>query len=195
MPRILHEYLSSLEEPLVLLHVSPKPWEFPVSDKIDYRYYKNMPASLYEESLFYSDLFFGTNAISITLSRAVSFKVPAVLFQNLKILDFSILEKILPKLPAWYGEMAKSVKEVYPFRIFPWGWTRFLTPVFSDNLYTETFKVAPIFEPTKSIQILQSLLFDDTARTRLRETQGKYFESISELPPLCESLRFLNSNR
>ncbi|MDI6817276.1 MAG: DUF6365 family protein [Actinomycetota bacterium] len=182
MPRILHEHLSAVGDSLVVIHVGPRRWSFPISQKIDYRYFKRMDSSLYEESLFYADLFCGTNAISITLSRAVFLQVPSILFQNLKTLDFKVLENIMPKMPLWYREMAESVRVVHPFRIFPWGWMRFLEPIFAGNAYAETFATVPMFEPKKCINALQEYLYNDKARTRLREVQSSYFEKVVKLP-------------
>ena len=187
MPRFIYEYLAATGVPLVVLHVGPKPWDFPV-DKLDYRYFPGLESSLYRDSIYYSDLFCGTNAISITLSSAVYSQTPVVLFQNLKRLDFDLLKGIIHQMPPWYRRMADEVEQAFSIRVFPWGWKNFLEPVFRNNMYTETFFTAPILEPKKCIQILNSVLTGQERREKLCRKQRKYFELLAGLRPLHENL-------
>lgn len=184
MPRILYQYLIALKEPLVVVHVGPKMWDFPVIDTIDYKYFPKLETALYQACIHHADLFLSTNAISITLSNAVYAQTPAILFQNLKGLDFVKLAEILPKMPDWYREMAKQVKQAAAFRMFPWGWTHFLESVLQNNPYTKTFVTAPVFEPQKCIGILQKYLYDNNAIEELKQGQFEYFQSLRSLEPV-----------
>lgn len=184
MPRIFYQYLAALQESLVVLHVGPKRWGFPVAEAIDYRYYPKLEAELYQACIYSADLFLTTNAISITLSNAVYAQTPAILFQNLKLLDFAKVAPVLPRMPEWYQEMARTIKQAATFRMFPWGWNHFLEPVFRDNAYGETFATAPVFEPQKCMALLQKYLFDPVAIGELQQRQFSYFHSLQRMDPV-----------
>jgi len=191
MPRMIYHHLLSVKQPLTVVHVGPKPWDFETHERITYKYFKRMDAILYQETEKQADLFCGTNAISITLSKAAYALTPSVLFQNLKRITFSDLAAVMPKMPAWYRQMAQEVKQSGTFRIFPWGWTRFLEPVFSNNEYNNVFVEAPVFVPPKCSKILTQYLFDQTAIDALKQRQTDYFNSLNLLPPIQEQLRKL----
>ena len=190
MPQILYEYLAALKEPLVVIHVGPKAWDFPMIDSIDYKYFPKLEASLYQACIQHADLFWSTNAISITLSNAVYVQTPAILFQNLKRLDFDKLAKILPKMPNWYQKMAEEIKQAATFRMFPWGWTHFLEPILENNSYTKTFVTTPVFEPQKCIDNLYKYLFDNNAIDELKQGQFEYFQSLRSLEPVERAFEY-----
>ena len=188
MPRMIYYHILAIKEPLTIVHVGPRPWEFDIHKRITYKYFNHLNADIYQETEKQADLFFGTNATSITLSKAAYSLTPCVLFQNLKKMDFDKLADILPKMPKWYQEMARDVKRSSTFRIFPWGWTHFLEPVFRDNPYNQVFIEAPIFIPRKCTNILKQYLFDENAVKNIQSRQKEYFRNLSKLPPIEELL-------
>jgi hypothetical protein len=188
MPRIIYHYFLAVKKPLTVIHVGPRPWNFEINPRINYKYFNHLNANLYQETEKQADLFCSTNAISITLSKAAYSLTPCILFQNLKVLNFDNLMDILPKMPAWYQEMAREVKKSPTFRIFPWGWCRFLGPVFKDNPYTQVFMEAPVFIPGQCKKILKQYLFDENAIAQLQTSQKEYFEKLNGLSPLEEQL-------
>lgn len=188
MPGMIYRHLLSVKQPLTVVHVGPRPWDFHIHQRINYNYFKRLDAELYQETEKQADLFCGTNAISITLSKAAYSLTPCVLFQNLKQIVFADLGEVLPKMPRWYREMAEEVKKSGTFRIFPWGWTRFLEPVFTNNEYKQAFVEAPVFVPTKCRKILEKYLFDEKAIEELQEGQTAYFASLTRLATVEEQL-------
>jgi hypothetical protein len=188
MPRMIYHHILAIKEPLTIVHVGPRPWDFDIHKRITYKYFNRLNADIYQETEKQADLFYGTNATSITLSKAAYSLTPCVLFQNLKKINFDKLADILPQMPEWYREMASIVKRSPTFRIFPWGWTRFLEPVFKDNPYTQAFVEAPVFIPQKCTKILKQLLFDEHVIDQLQARQKQYFEKLNGLAPVEELL-------
>lgn len=182
IPRIIHNYLCALNEPITVLHVGGKEWSFADKSRIDYRHFVSLNPVDYNRMINCVDLFCGTNLISVTLSRAVLCGVPVVLFQNEKCMDFNKLSSIMGKMPEWYQQMAKDVKKVLPFKVFPWGWYRFLEPVMKNNGYDELIDRAPIFQPKKSIEVLRRNLFDKTHMEQINTKRDAYIESLDSLP-------------
>jgi hypothetical protein len=190
-PRVIYHHLLSVKEPLTVVHVGPRQWEFEISKPITYKYFNRLSSRIYQENEKHADLFCGTNAISITLNKASYALTPCVLFQNLKKMEFAALAGILQKMPPWYRQMAEEVKQSPTFRIFPWGWKKFLEPVFKDNPYNRTFVEAPVFIPQKCTKILKKYLFDETAIAGMKAGQKAYFEDLAALPPVEELLNKL----
>ena len=188
IPRMIYHYILAIKEPLTIVHVSPLPWAFDIHKRITYRHFSRLNPDMYRETEKQADLFCGTNAVYSTLSRASYSLTPCVVLQNLKKMNFDQLADILPKMPKWYQEMARDVKRSPTFRIFPWGWTRFLEPVLRDNPYKKILIEAPVFFPRKCTNILKQYLFDEQAIGQLQTEQKKYFKNLSKLSPIEEML-------
>ncbi len=189
MPRMIYHHILAVKEPLTVVHVSPRPWSFDIDKRITYKHFNRLAPHMYRETEKQADLFYGTNVASSTLSRASYSLTPCVVLQNLKNLNFDQLAGILPKMPKWYREMAGDVKKSPTFRIFPWGWTRFLEPVFKDNPYKKVLIELPVFMPGKCTNVLKRYLFDEQAIGQLQAEQKKYFKKLSTLSPIEEMLR------
>lgn len=181
MPRIINNYLLALEVPLTVLHVGGREWSFVDNKLIDYRHYTKVDPADYNRMIHCADLFCGTNLISVTLSQAALCGVPVVLFQNEKYIDFKNLETVLGRMPDWYREMAGEVKRVLPFKVFPWGWFRFLEPVMMDNPYGAIFDRAPLFEPSRCIEVLRKNLFDDEHKADMQRRREEYIKLLDLL--------------
>jgi hypothetical protein len=182
----MYEYFRGLNMPLTVVHLGPKKWKFPIQEPLYYYYVNSMKTEplLYFDTLHHADLFCGTNAVSVTLSTAVHFQTPSILLQNEKAIDFSSLGRVLPKMPQWYQEMARDIRKVGTFRMFPWGWYRFLEPVFERNPYTECFVTAPILKPKQTMNILRQYLTDEMSIQQLKDKQACYSETLKKLAPV-----------
>ena len=181
IPRIIYNYLLELKEPLTILHVGGRKWSFVESDLVDYRHYTSVNSTDYNRMIHCADMFCGTNQISVTLSRAALCGIPVVLFQNDKYIDFRKLNTVVSRMPEWYQHMAMETKKVLPFRVFPWGWYRFLEPVMRDNGYCDLFDEVPIFQPKKCIDILHRNLFDDGYREKIKLKRDEYIKLLKSL--------------
>jgi len=182
LPRIIYNYLSMLDIPITVFHIGGREWPLTDNRLIDYRHFMRVEPAEYNRLIHCADLFCGTNLISVTLSTAVLCKTPAVLFQNEKYIDFTKLSSVLERMPDWYREMALDVVRVLPFKVFPWGWFRFLKPIMNDNPYSQTFAALPIFEPKKCVKMLYDSLYDGDYINNMQERQEQYADMIRLLP-------------
>lgn len=187
MPRIIHSHLSALDRPLRVVHVGPARWEFPVAPQIDYQYLATLTPAQFHAQLSAADLYLTGNAVSVTLTQAVLAGVPSLVLQNHKILDVGRLIHS-GSAPAWLAGAAPELAKAYPFRVYPWGWYEFLTPVLSDNPYTDAFRTAGVFERRRVLQAMTELLDDATERDRLRERQAVLLDRLDQLPPAGDAL-------
>ncbi len=195
MPRISAHLLASLAEPVTVVHVGPRPWAAEETGGLDYRYFAGLASDLYQATIHHADLFYGTNATSITLSNAVAAGTPSALVHNPRQIDFQKLGEVLSHQPGWYQEMAAEVVHSDSFRVFPWGWRRFLdTVLHPGNPYLSTFAQVPVFIPGRTVAALNRLLFD-AAAARQRERQCAYFDRLDRLTSLGEGLDRALSDR
>lgn len=181
MPFIIQNYLKDLDEPITLLHIGPNPWKNVAADKIDYKNYTGLKPEDFDKYLLASDLFITTNVVSVTLSKAIFGKVPCIVFQNDKLIDFNHLRKALTTKPFWYQEMAKELRCVYPFRAGFFGWYRLLEPVLRENPYTETYQVAQLFKYREVIESIKTYLFDQSKIVELKNRQAGYVKEVLKL--------------
>lgn len=191
VPKIIQQYLSTLKIPITVLHVGGREWTGTEELQLDYKHFSNVPPKEYTRMIHCADLFCGTNMISVTLSRAVLCGVPSVLFQNDKIIDFERLEAILDRMPAWYLRMAKEVKKVMPFKVFPWGWYRFLEPVMRNNGYEGLLDIAPIFKPQKCVEVIRRSLLDEEHKKIMAGKLDEYIRQLKQLEPSSKILEIV----
>lgn len=195
MPRIVHDHLARLGTPVEVVHVGPVGWDFPTADSVNYRHFPRLPPHLYRRHLHESDLFVTTNVASVTLYQAALHGVPSLVLQNHKILDLRHLVDSRSPDVRWLRDTLREVDVVYPFRVFPWGWHDFLTPVLRDNPFVSTFSSRPVFEASVVAEELARLLFDRSHIADLRERQAAFRGVLSAMPPTVDALEDQTSKR
>ena len=187
MPQILHSHLAALHRPLRVVHVGPEPWDFPVAQQLDYRHAPGLPPAEFHAQLTGADLYITGNAVSVTLTQAVLAGVPCLLLDNHKMLDLGRLARN-GSIPAWLTQAAPQLTVAYPYRVFPWGWHDFLTPVLTDNPYLDCFSSAGVFERRRVLAALTELLDDASTRDRLAQAQAVLDKRLDELAPTGDAL-------
>ncbi|SES84934.1 DUF6365 family protein [[Clostridium] polysaccharolyticum] len=188
---MVFEYLKLLDEDITLLHVGSSVNNIPAKEgKVTYVYYDGLPVNEFEKVLQSVDLYVTFNLVSITLSKAIMFGIPSLVFNNAKIIDYMRLEKKVQEMPEWYQEMAKDVKKVYPFTASMFGWNYFLKTVLEDNPYVETFERVEFFSIRKTVEKLRCMLFEELLRDELREKNKRF---ISQYESLLSSNEILNA--
>lgn len=180
---MLFEYLKALDEEIILLHVGCGDWNLPEKDgRLSYIHYDGFPVEEFEKILQAADLYVTFNLVSITLSKAVMFGIPSLVFNNSKILDYKRLSSKLPEMSSWYQKMALDVKKVYPFAASMFGWSQFLQTVLRDNSYLDTFERTEFFIPNKVLESLRNLLSDEGKREELIHKGRVFLEEYDKLP-------------
>lgn len=192
MPALIHSHLAALGRPIRIVHVGPNAWDFPVSAQIEYRHAPRLTPAEFHAQLTGADLYVSANAVSVTLTQAVLAGVPALLLGNDKILDLAELDRA-GSAPGWLREAAPGLNLAYPFRVFPWGWHSFLTPVLTDNPYTDCFLTAGVFQRRQVQRALGALLEDVETRTRLAAAQVRLLDRLERLTPVPDALETAKS--
>lgn len=180
---MLFNYLSDLNEKIVLFHVGKENWEIASNDNVIYTHIDSLPIEDFEKRIQMSDLFVTYNIVSISLSKAILFNVPSIVLNNNKIIEFEKLSNALKQRPQWYQNMARDVKKVYPIRASLFGWFSFLRNCLDKNKYVETFNIAEVFNYKKTLELLHKVLLDSDYRNEMVEKQksfAKYYKTIRD---------------
>ncbi|MCL2718850.1 MAG: DUF6365 family protein [Lachnospiraceae bacterium] len=194
VPKIIINYLTQLNKKIVIIHIGNVSFESIIgNDNITYYHYPYIEAEKFDEYLSCSDLFLTTNIISSTLVKSIYANVPAVVLQNDKIINFSNFTSRLNKMSGWYRDMTNDIKIAYPYRLFPFGWYSFLKPLLENNDYLETFIQSCLFHSSRTINILNKYLFDQTAREELIQKQNSYINKLSKLDSPKEVINSLKN--
>ncbi|GAA0934156.1 DUF6365 family protein [Virgisporangium aurantiacum] len=194
MPRVLHSHLAALRRPLTVVHVGPVPWRFPIAEQIEYRHLPTLPPTSFYEQLVGADLYVTTNAASVTLSHAVLAGVPSLLLQNDRTLYLGPDGRDRAG-HGWLVDAAPGLTAAYPFRVCPWGWYGFLTPVLRDNPYTDCFVTANVFDRDEVLRTQHGLLDDASIRTVLHSRQMDFRDRLGRMPPAGDVLEVEVANR
>lgn len=188
---MVFEYLKLLDEDITLLHVGSSVDNIPAKEgKVTYIRYDGLPVNEFEKVLQSVDLYVTFNLVSITLSKAVMFGIPSLVFNNAKIIDYARLERKVQEMPEWYQKMARDVKKVYPFTASMFGWNHFLKTVLEDNPYVETFERVEFFSIRKTVEKLRNILFEESLRDELKEKCENF---INQYETLLNSNEILNA--
>ena len=178
---ILFNYLNDISSNIVLLHVGKENWNIVSNERVTYIHRDNLSTSEFEKSIQIADLFVTYNIVSISLSKAIMFNIPAIVFNNKKIIEFEKLWNVLRERPSWYQNMANEVKKVYPFSASLFGWSNFLKACLAQNEYAETFEVANVFNYNETKTLLQRILFDEQSRKCLVERQRCFMTKYKQI--------------
>lgn len=181
-PKIIFNYLNMLDQNITIIHVGHGKWTDLNSDKINYKYFNSLNPVDFEKYLLAADLYITNNIVSITLTKAILGKVPSMVFQNDKIIDFSKLKKKLLDMPQWYQEMAEDLKIAYPFKASVFGWNNFLKTALKENPYVDTFITSSLFKVSESLNNLKRLLNDNQSISELKKNQEKFIEIYKGVP-------------
>lgn len=179
----LYQYLADTGLPIHLVHVGASLWEKPKNEigRVRYTHFSSLEVEDFEELLAAADLYITYNLVSITLTKAVEFGIPAVVLNNDKILDFQKLERALETKPRWYREMAKKIRIVYPFDASSFGWHYFLREIKKGNIYMKTFTRLPLFKYKLVVESLKNLL-ENGQTENCKKAIRDYQETKNKIP-------------
>ncbi len=182
LPKIMQNYITALNKKITVIHVGFNKWEEDKSGLISYKHFEYLSPEKFDAYLLSSDLYITTNIVSITLSKAVFGKIPCLVLQNHKLIDFQKLKEKVASMPEWYREMAADIKIAYPFRASVFGWDNFLKSVLDNNNYLNTFTQASIYKISDVMSKLELCLYDKEFHRSLSENQDEYIRHVATLP-------------
>jgi hypothetical protein len=139
-----------------------------------------------------ADLLISLNAASTAVAEAILADIPAVVLSN----RFAVtaadpgaegtpegLEKMSEFVRTWLA----GTGSVYPFRIWPLGYHRFLEPLLAGNPYADTLATAELLDEDGVMTVLEAALYDRATRDAYARARAGYHRTVAALPGTCET--------
>lgn len=188
LPRLVFSRLGSLGSRVHVLHLGPQPFAGaePLGDR--YHHLTSVPQPRFQELMQAADLQLSFNTGAVTSTSAIAAGVPILLGINsyaAKTLDQLLTLLPLPPSP----DLALTLRElvpVYPFRLWPQGYHRFLAPLMRDNPCQQALRTVEVLEERAFVEACRALLFDPEQRDAARTGQEAYCRQVRALPTAGE---------
>jgi hypothetical protein len=144
-----------------------------------------------------ADLIISLNAASTAVADAILADIPAVVLSNRFSVSGSPSDPGAegdPETPAGLEKMSEFVRTwlarsgpLYPFRIWPLGYHRFLEPLLAGNPYADTLATAELLDEDGVMTVLEAALYDRATRDAYARARAGYHRTVAALPGTCET--------
>jgi hypothetical protein len=130
-----------------------------------------------------ADLLISLNAASTAVAEAILADVPAVVLSN----RFTVTEEPPEKTSEFVRTWLAGTVPLYPFRIWPLGYHRFLEPLLAGNPYADTLATAELLDEDGVMTVLEAALYDRATRDSYARARAGYHRTVAALPGTCEA--------
>jgi hypothetical protein len=139
-----------------------------------------------------ADLLISLNAASTAVAEAILADIPAVVLSN----RFAVTEtdpgaegapEGLEKMSEFVRTWLAQTGPLYPFRIWPLGYHRFLEPLLAGNPYADTLATAELLDEDGVMTVLEAALYDRATRDAYARARAGYHRTVAALPGTCEA--------
>ncbi|HET8645973.1 MAG TPA: DUF6365 family protein [Vicinamibacteria bacterium] len=184
LPALALDALASLGPRVHVAHVGPQEFEGAGGLGGRYHWIAQLRPDRFQALMAAADalLTFNTSATS-TLS-ALALGLPVVLAVNSRA--GQTVEEVAAGLPGPLPGPVRSwlerVVPLHPFRVWPLGLHRLLTPVLADNPFAAAVRTVEVLEWDQLTGACRELLFEAAARQEARERQASYCDLVRRLP-------------
>jgi hypothetical protein len=142
-----------------------------------------------------ADLLISLNAASTAVAEAILADIPAVVLSNrYTVADADRVTDgadDAPEAPEKVSEFVRTwlagTGPVYPFRIWPLGYHRFLEPLLAGNPYADTLASAELLDEDGVMTVLEAALYDRATRDAYARARAGYHRTVAALPGTCEA--------
>jgi len=194
LPALIDTLLERVGPKVRVVHVGPEPYSMP-SLKERYTWLAQRTPTRFAKLLASADLLLTFNFSATTIQSAIAAGLPILYGMSSYAGRCDEIVARLPSPPtgalrAWLERTAP----IFPFRVWPIGLHRFLTPLATSNAYTSAMGTAEVLEEHSFVEALRRHLFDEPTRRALRERQAAYRDQVSALPRAADIVdRYLGS--
>jgi hypothetical protein len=190
IPRIVTHYLDSLPERahFLLIGEIPPAWAGLPAGRT--HSVPSCPPEEFGGVLQAADAVLSLNIAGTTVWRAVLAGIPALVLGNRFRIRHDADTAGLAEADAAVGGVSAFARRalrdclpLHPFRMWPLGFHRFLTPLLTANPYTDAVCQAEVLDEAAVVTGLRSLLFDPAFRAARLAAQDAYAARVRALPP------------
>src|ERR1700723_802025 len=191
LPSLISQYIKRSGSTVHLIHVGPNPYV--IDDLLADRYHwlPQLKSGDFDLLLPSMDLQISANLSARSIARSIVSGVPTVVIQNSYFARDVAEARILNSgsVSAEFHRWLLNALPLYPFKLWPLGFHKFLSPMTRENSYCNAVKVAELFDEEQTISTISGILFDPTKREEILHSQLAYAHQVSELPGPARTVR------
>ncbi len=138
------------------------------------------------------DLHLSSNIISVSLHRLALRGIPSVVLMSSLHKRSGELRwelPVAPPLTEFAQRVIDGVDYLYPCRMFPVGWYRFLDSLLAGNPFSDVIVAAETFDEEAALAAIVPLLGAGPERDRLALAREAYLEALRKLPEVDSILQ------
>jgi len=184
LPAWIGSVFASLPESFVVVHIGPERWPFGALEE-RYRWLPQCQPDVFREIMSGADVHVTTNLVARSIGEALRAAVPIVLAQS----SMSFITADDPRvqdesLRTWL----RAAAPVQPFRVWPYGLSKFLEPHTRGNPYIETLRIVEVFDAAGFREACIELASPSTARDAVLAAGARYVAAVDRLPLAAQRL-------
>jgi len=183
LPRLLVRYVKSLGSDVQLIHVGPSRLEMLGELEGRYRWIGQMASNEFDLLLASVDLLLSANISATVLSKAFLVGTPSIVIQN--SVDAATVDDVvhqinflMPDIESWL----KATLPLFPFRLWPLGYYRFLEPLLRNNPFCDACPTVELLDEKNFTRVCGDLLFNEDSRQSHIDCQQEYVTEVRALP-------------
>jgi hypothetical protein len=190
VPELLMCYVKSLGADVHLVHIGPTNLGQQGVLNGRYHWLPSVPVAHFDLLLGSMDLMVSLNVSAATIGKAITSKVPVIVLQN--SLKGESADEVLAQLLTRPSEIVlnwiREAVPLYPFRLWPLGFSQFLDPVLERNDYLTAVEVIECLDEQRFLERCGCLLHSPAEREAVQNRQANYVDQVSRLPAPSEVL-------
>lgn len=165
-------------------HVGPQPFEGAAALGSRYHWIAQAPPDRFHALMASADVLLTFNTSATSTLSALALGLPIVLATNSYAgrtpadLQAAVPFPLAGPARAWLDQVAP----LYPFRVWPLGLFRLLSPVLEGNPFTEAVRAVEVLDFSALAGACRELLFDEPARAASLRRQADYVSRVRALP-------------
>lgn len=189
VPVWLAMVLARLGPRVHLLHVGPQASPAWAEWGSRYRFEGQVAADRLRELMGAADLLLSLNTTATTNFAAIAAGLPTVAVMNSRGGTQDELTALLPDASETLRGWLAGAAPLHPFRLWPLGLFRFLTPVLAANPFTDALLQVELLDEEVLVESCRALLFDEATADAQRQAQARYRDRVAALPGPAAAFR------
>ena len=195
LPLLIDERVARLGKNVHVVHVGPEAYPMKALGA-RYTWMPQRSPARFTRVLAASDLLLSFNFSATTIVSAIASSVPVLLGVNSYEGEADAIAARLPERPSdALRKWLKKAAPLYPFRVWPLGFWKYLAPLATDeNRYTTALRAVEVLDEPSFLAAMSALLGDARARADLQARQEAYRSEVMKLPAAAELVsRYLST--
>lgn len=185
VPELLWTYLATLDPSVRLVHVGPV--ALPLADAGErYLWMPSMQPEHFIRLLNSVDLVLSVNLSATTIGAALAAGVPVLVVRNSRAIQTAdaMNGDFTPRVRTWLS----GALPLYPFAVWPLGFSRFLAPLLERNPYMSAVETVDLLDDDRFAEAGRALLFDAGRRQDALARQADYVSAVRALPSAADRI-------